>query len=212
MRRQFLAVAAAISALVVGAGCRSVGNYMGNRAADLADVFTAELTFGPGVEAHAQVTGFLGTSLGYSDQKGLMLHGRHRGTGRRWSGGLLVLGGTETTAPQMRSLWGEQVHQERRGLWAMFLPLAYSPGEGISVAYLPGWPRTADVEFGASAGVGFHVGLSPGELLDFLLGFSTLDVAGDDVTLHPPASPPTEGNPPIILWPHESSGPSWVPR
>ena len=125
---------------------------------------------------------------------------------------LLILGGTETTAPEMHSLWGEQAHQERRGLWAMFLPLTYSPWGGIGVAYLPGWPRAADVEFGASAGVGFHVGLSPGELLDFLLGLSTLDVAGDDVPLHPPTPQPAEGNPPVILWPRESSGPSWAPR
>ena len=39
-----------------------------------------------------------------------------------------------------------------------------------------------DVEVGAVvAWIGFRVGVSPGELIDFLAGIVTLDPAGDDI-------------------------------
>ena len=41
--------------------------------------------------------------------------------------------------------------------------------------------RTFDVYAEASVGIGVHVGVSPGEFLDFLLGWFGVDLAGDEI-------------------------------
>jgi hypothetical protein len=46
-------------------------------------------------------------------------------------------------------------------------------------------PYWTNIEVSAGVLVGVRVGFNPGELLDFLLGFTTLDIYGDDV--HPDA-------------------------
>ncbi|MEW6743584.1 MAG: hypothetical protein AB1486_12580 [Planctomycetota bacterium] len=43
------------------------------------------------------------------------------------------------------------------------------------------WHVLLQVEVAASAGVGGRAGVNLGELLDFLLGWTTLDICGDDV-------------------------------
>jgi hypothetical protein len=42
------------------------------------------------------------------------------------------------------------------------------------------WLHVFDVEFGLSLFFGFDVGFSPGEFLDFLLGWFGIDIANDD--------------------------------
>jgi hypothetical protein len=70
----------------------------------------------------------------------------------------------------------------------------------------------ADVEIGASFGLGFHAGLSPGEFLDFLLGFLTLDPAGDDLPGEQPGTPERTDTPPIVVWPGLGWRPMWIPH
>ena len=193
--------------LVLGSGCRSTGEYFRCRGRDLADVVTLELTAGPGVDVHGQATTFVGAAAGWSVQKGLFWHGRHVGGGRRETAGFVLLGATEARpltppgpepAPRM---------PVRRAAWAMFLPLLVSPADGVHLGYVADWPHTADVTMGASAGIGFHLGVSPGEALDFLAGLTTLDPAGDDSPPPPPKEP--EEIPPPTL-PPPQRGP-WRP-
>jgi len=168
-------------------GCGAQGcSYVQARVADFADVFTFEATYGPGVDVHAQATGFFGTAVGYSQQTGVLVHGRACGIGERATVGMLLLAGTAAGGEDLACLGEGEAPGDRFGFWAMLLPLAFSPAEGVYVGYVPTWPRTFDVEAGFSAGVGVHVGVSPGELLDFVLGFTTLDIARDDEGPPPP--------------------------
>jgi len=201
MRRVWLAGIAAM--LLFGAwGCGYVARYVRSRAADLADVVTVELTAGPGADVHAQLTGFFGTALGYSTQRGLVIRGRFYGVATRRTAGVLFLGGTATDAVRLASLAASGQYVPERAFWALMLPLTFGSAEGLRFGFLPRWLHAADVAFGASLGVGFHVGLSPGEMLDFLLGFATLDIAGDDAPgPHSSGSAPVRDMPPLTIWP-----------
>ena len=161
------------------AGCRAVGNYFGNRANDLADIVMLELTAGPGIDVHAQVTALLGGVLGWSQQDGLMWDSRYFGRARRVSGGLLIEGETHierTVYASMEPLYGEQPWVPRGSYWVMFLPVGQRP----DTEYKFRWYRALDVEVGASAILGLHIGVSPGEVLDFVTSIFFLDIAGDD--------------------------------
>jgi len=172
-------------------GCTSPGNYLGNRAADLADVFTAELTIGPGLDVHAQVTGLLGSAFGYSPQWGLMMHGRFVGTGERNTGGIVITGGTRVSGDLLDPVYGDAVYVPRDRAWFPFIRYP---------ALVPAFRRSElarllDVEAGGAAIVGVHFGVSPIELVDFLLGFAFLDMVGDDYRPTPPAVPVTPATP-----------------
>jgi len=196
-----LLIAVGAAWMLAAVGCAPVGNYFGNRAADLADMFTLEMTAGPGADVHGQFTGFLGTAAGWSGQQGLLLHGRYYGIGERETAGFILLGATAAASRNMSSLYGDGPAPERYGLWGLFLPVFISPNPALHVGYLPPWPRAADVELGASLGVGLHAGFSPGELLDFLVGFTTLDIAGDDKPLTPPRRGEEATFPPMLILP-----------
>ena len=43
------------------------------------------------------------------------------------------------------------------------------------------WHKYSDIEVTAALGVGFSIGINPGELLDFLVGFAGLDLYRDDI-------------------------------
>jgi len=186
-RHTNLALALAALALSL-TGCVSPGNYLGNRAADLADVFTAELTIGPGFDVHAQATALVGTALGYSPQRGLMMHGRFVGTGERHTGGIVLSAATSISGEFLDPLYGDAVYRPRDRSW--FLLIRYPP---FVPAFRKGeLMRLLDVEAGASAIVGVHLGVSPLELVDFLLGLATVDLAGDDYRprhVQPPGTP-----------------------
>jgi len=210
MLRWLLSVAAA-TWLVAAVGCGSAGIYVRNRAGDLLDVVTLELTAGPGVDVHFQATGFFGTAVGYSTQKGPMLHGRFYGIGARETAGVLVFGSTAVPAGGLTSLVGPGVFQGRQRAWVLLLPMTLGVAEGLHVGFLPAWPHVADVEFGGSLGAGFHVGVSPGELLDFVVGFTTLDIAGDDAGGEGTPARAERDVPPITLWPGLGRRSLWMP-
>ena len=181
---------AAVLLLALAAGCSSPGGYVGNRAADLADILTAELTIGPGFDVHTQATGLLGTALGYSPQWGLMMHGRFVGRGERQSAGILISASTRIADEVMSPLYGNQVYAPRNREWFPFLryPVFVPAFKENELA------RVLDIEAGASVIVGTHLGVSPIELVDFVLGLFLLDPVGDDyrpgaAPVAPPAQP-----------------------
>lgn len=172
-------------------GCSTVGDYLTNRGADLADILTAELNVGPGLDAHAQVTGYLGCVVGWSRQRGLMLHGRCVGVAKRNSLGYLIVGSSGASLRDTKPMCGDPEYcsdywgQDRGRYWGFFLPYKDSVLD---------WPRNFDIEIGGSAIlVGAHVGLSPGEFLDFLTGLLFIDIAGDDY--HPSREEPEQPQP-----------------
>jgi hypothetical protein len=158
-------------------GCAAGGcSYVPNRLADMADVFTVELTAGPGVGAQAQVTGLVGTAVGSSKQSGIMLHGRYAGIATRDTGGAVVTGSTSISGDALTCPWGGKPYTPRSRSWLGFMRWPpFAPAlKGTE------WPRLLDVEMGASAGVGCHLGFSGVELLDFVVGLTSLDICEDD--------------------------------
>ena len=184
----------AILVVVIAAvlcGCTTVKRYALNRAEDLMDIFTVELTAGPGVDAHVQVTNIFGTAAGCSHQYGLMMHGRYVGAGKRITGGTLITAATSAKGDRMISLRGPEGYQPRGGVWFLGVPAGYwRAGEGGEFhAYSIEGMGALDLAVGASVGFGVHVGVSLLEIVDFLGGFTTMDLAGDDVL------PPETGKP-----------------
>jgi len=171
-----LAVAAFLS------GCASVQRYARHRAEDLMDICTVELTAGPGADVHAQATNIFGTAVGWSRQYGLMMHGRYVGMGRRTTRGTLLTAATAARGVRMTSLHGPEGYLPRGGVWIGFVPAGYWHGDedGAFRAYSIEGMGALDLAVGASLGVGVHVGFSPLELLDFIAGWTTLDLGGDD--------------------------------
>ena len=177
-----------------------MGVYCSDRAADLADVLTVELTTGSGGDIHVQCTGYLGAVAGWSSQKGIVMRGRYLGVGARESSGILLLGATATANG---SDVGEPGPSGTYRIWGLLLPVSYQVVPALHVGYAPSWPHMADVELGASALVGFHLGLSPGEGLDFMFGLVGLDPAGDDEPVEGRPGRSEEDLPPLMILPPE---------
>ncbi len=176
--RPFLGGLAWIACLLV-VGCSSVG--LSNRMRDLADVAT--LSCGYGLGARARV-GPLGTGLFANRDLG----GLRGGDARLWGGNpngsfltdvdLLLYRMEVFPAP------GDAV--ERRGKDFMAIGL----GPWTRTFVLPfGRDRPpptlyTQIEVAVGCGPSVRLGLNPGEMVDFLLGFLGLDLVGDD--LQPP--------------------------
>lgn len=179
----------------------SSNRYLKNRVLDLADVFNIELTYGPGALIAGNVTRLVGTGIGTSDQEGWMMEGRYLGHGRRESGGILLCYGSNCDFPypsdqNVSKILGSVVDKHDRSdslsittdpefyLLGINPPLP-GPCEIPYIVNLIIEPSkyglyALDSSIGVSALCGVHIGLSPGELLDFILGWTTLDLAGDD--------------------------------
>lgn len=150
--------------LVSSTGCTRA--YWGNRANDLADICT--VTSGAGIGAMAHV-GPINAGLGaYGDVIGI----RRGEVGTTLGGsGQLIIGGFDAnksseSAPNQRS----NLRGKGYSTTNVIVPL-----DGSVPA-----PYWTNIEVSGGALIGMRVGFNPGELLDFLLGFTTLDVYGDD--------------------------------
>lgn len=86
-------------------------------------------------------------------------------------------------------MFGQEIFQ-RRDLVAVARDKgtrAYSPFPLLAIADRP--PYYSQVEAVAGLGLSLRLGLNPGELLDFLLGWGGLDLYGDDARRLPPPPP-----------------------
>lgn len=151
--------------------------WLSDRAGDLADVVVVEASAGLGLAADVKLTDLLHVGAGYAHARKVGLRGR-----------------------EAELLWDREV-----GLPLSLVPWlgAARDGEWWRVGHLHAnaaelwhgsspW-RLFDLEVGLFAGVlGLRLGLSPGELVDFLAGLIGFDPAGDDAG--PPAAPaPRDG-------------------
>ena len=183
--RRLLLVAFILSALAAS-GCSSAGPYFRNRAADFADIFIAELTMGPYADVHANVTEYLGSALGFSVQRGGMLYRGEARRGMRVTIGVVAFAVTDVQLRDPGDDKGAPFETDRA--WLAFLPMSWPISDAPSGVRK--WPDNLNVELGGSfIYVGAHAGISGGQLLDFLLGWTTLDVACDDRCGEPPPEP-----------------------
>ena len=182
-------------------GCACTGGYLPNRGHDAADVFTATLGYGVGVKARVgplqaglmtEVTGFglrAGDLLGISDF---------------WPTGYDTPASWEATATicNLEVCRGGKTAKQRGKAFSYSTdaPIVYpqSPYEARphetddavvrrvkrleeeEYVHAPA-PFFTEIEVVAALGPSIRLGFNPGELLDFILGWTTLDIYNDDL-------------------------------
>lgn len=165
-----IAVLAAITS-----GCASP--YMANRGRDSADIFTA--TVGVGGGAKARIGPFQAGLIANLDKAGLrngefFIHER-KPYSRRGNPGeinLLVVGGdTSNTSETIRR------RNKEFNTLNLIIPVAIVEPETSQLT--PHYFTQLEVVCGL--GPSIRLGFNPGELLDFLLGWFTIDIYNDDI-------------------------------
>jgi len=160
-------------------GCAGPG-YWTDRGNDALDIFT--LTVGMGGGAGARVGPLHAGLYGYSDFYGLR-GGRLEGSGFMHSGSYDV-----TVCSEEYFLYHEDPDSDRLKSYeaegypfASFAKLGKAFHEGER-RQPPGMlPYYTQIEVVAGALGGLRVGFNPGELVDLLLGWTTLDIYNDDL-------------------------------
>jgi len=194
-------------AALFGGGCKTaVGNYFANRSRDLGECFSVELGvgFGAGAGASAAGIGHLGLGYGRSPDWGVLsweyghgtAFGYHTGpVAERTEGSrtdawtpipLFALGTAVGHAGNFRG-----AHAGSNGVHVClgYLPVLFDENDGRTADALRRWRaiHAWDIDAAAYAGViTARAGFSPGEFLDFLLGWFGVDIAEDDHGLPKP--------------------------
>jgi hypothetical protein len=173
---------------VLASGCASTGAYFSDRGRDAADILTLTIEQGVGVTAHA---GPISTGLGMI------------GGGRGLDGGtianfdegdielqLLILGGNGFCTPSTER------PKKRGGTQVLFVQHPsvgfmewgshqMNPFKALLVdLYPPTWveyPGVTQFDASVALGIGPRIGFNLMELIDFVCGWTTLDILGDDI-------------------------------
>lgn len=193
--------------VLLGSGCAAFNTYFFDRMNDLADVVKFDVGFGIGLDAHVSVTDLISTGVGYSDTYRFGLRGGRFGSWRDIHAGIpvataLVLFSSPSPGIFSRFSWdpfvtefisiGDMSHSTA----SRFEPVVSESLLLFNTRLTRGSHRSGlfqetewledpicmfDIEVSATVAiVGVRFGFSPGHLLDFLLGFLTIDIAGDD--------------------------------
>ena len=180
--KRLIRVAALLPIVAMLTGCATP--YLIDRGRDAADIFTATVEKGIGVKARVGplAAGLSGT-FGSTGLRG--------GCFIRETDGFPFLG---TDVPIMAgscdtSLLGlynfETLHAEELRRRNKTFHAGEEPDQGIGIPFLqlgtdnPAYYTQVEVSVGLLAGI--RLGLNPGELLDFILGWTTIDIYGDDL-------------------------------
>ncbi len=154
-------------------GCAGSGDYWNDRANDLPDIFDFKCGSGVGlVGAKVEITDYIGTGLGLFVGSAREKYGREIVTTDGIAIWLGIFGG-EGISPACQSHEGYKPE--------CFCLLYHFHGDQIYGDNSP--PLTSRFRFGGEVflffpWLGFYINL--GELVDFVVGFTTLDIAGDD--------------------------------
>jgi hypothetical protein len=209
-------------------GCAGFGQYMKDRGNDLADCFTVRGGIEYGIGARAQVTNYLGASIGGASEKVEAGYFGRTPVRAEWGGWLgfpfVQLAGLQFGIALAIDGWVDVPRNTAGGLLLAFSSLFCTDARGYHDRSLPqglcalgvniaefcptGWlgfgnmdermePHTPFlrekffIEIGACLGVvGFDIGFNPVEFVDFLLGWTTLDITGDDGAAEPAPEQP----------------------
>jgi len=165
--------------LLLSLGSCSSGAYLPDRGRDLLDIFTLTVSAGPEISLDAQATDLLHLSVGGG------VHGEAGMIGRRFgSAGVMTLGLPVAPFLEDGVLHGRYLFTEASGAWR-----EADVQDECYLIHLGGWAPTNpqsdwvhgfDLELSAHVLIGARVGLSPGELVDFLAGLIGFDPAADD--------------------------------
>lgn len=205
-------LAALMLAAAGSAGCQTaVGHYFAERARDLGDCFEARASLGLGIGVSARAFGVAEAGLLWSrsavdcgwDFGRPVAHRSEIDEGNAFRVALPI-GAMEfrysDALSRGRPIWqlrplllpalttiepfASLQRDESEWLWG-------PPGENQSASSRQArrWSRVHAFDVGVEAWVGFgglRLGFSPGEFLDFVLGWFGLDIAGDDRAFEPP--------------------------
>ncbi len=186
MKRLSRALSAALLLATATSGC--VGHYFKHRVRDFFDPVTLDLAGGAGLGVQARAS-VIHTGFGYAQMYhwGLLdgVPGKHNPFGLRpeFHADFLVYSseGTMTGWPNaladqpLKATWTRREHVDPHLCWFVHAP--HHPTAEPAMR----WHEILDVKAGVNAGlVGARAGVSPGELLDFVLGWFGIDIAGDD--------------------------------
>lgn len=188
------AQAAGVLFSVACAGCASPG-YFGHRARDAADIFTATVGLGAGIKGRV---GPLQVGALYN----IDMHGLRGG---QWGETIWYETHTRDMAvpfpvrtahfePKLypwdypgwcfgHERWQAVAASPKHTFARRKAYEAVSPVPFVSLANSPAYYTQLEVVL--AAGGSLRLGFNPGELLDFLLGWTTLDIFGDDVAAPP---------------------------
>lgn len=185
--------------------CASVGNYAKNRGNDFLDVFKVKGGVGIGIEADVKMTDLLHVGLGGSLLANAGIYGRKVVSGFESNSNPpmpqlfpgfsanMIFSETKEITPffitrahleinddifsDKRREFGDCTERE----YCYLSPLISGDKLNYDTKDTPSLLRRFDIEAGATLGiVGGRVGFSPGELVDFILGIFTIDIAKDD--------------------------------
>lgn len=170
---------AVLSLMLPALGSCAAGGYLDDRASDLADAFTLTVSAGPEISADVQATDLVHLAIGGGVHGEAGLAGGQLGTA-----GVMTLGLPVAPFLEDGVLYGRYVFSEVGGGWEADdiedeCYLVHLVDAAPTHPEVDAW-HALDLEIGAVVGVGGRVGLSPGELLDFLGGWFGWDPLGDD--------------------------------
>jgi hypothetical protein len=173
-------LAVACVAMLLSSGCA----YMGKRGRDLADIIDIGVTTSSEPQ-FALYAGFLDLiTVGYADVEGTLWGLGSRNVGAVQAvhkGGGLVLWGYEQIGHAPSDATATEFPKPYRvGVAALGDGIALACADGKDVS-LPKPPQVMNCpKFLHLGWFGIAIDCKPGELVDFLLGWTTLDLSGDD--------------------------------
>jgi hypothetical protein len=163
----------------------SAANYLANRGLDFADIFKINVGIGPGLSANVRATQIIQVGAGYTGATKVGLSGRHAGF---WNENsleagipLIVYGRDVEIIPGGGGIAPINSYRQQF-LWKFEFrdPEAKEKKEGET--YDTDYDRQF-FEVGASVHAlfpAFEFSINLKELIDFLVGFTTIDLCGDD--------------------------------
>ncbi len=177
---------------VFGAGCADFKTYMRDRGNDLADCFTARVGLSYGLGVRVQATSLISVTIGGAyDEKKVGYIGRTaiEGTGS-WVGipltqfgaflPILYLGPALFVVTDLRQ-YEDKALPETMSIFGFNTAGMEGLEKFCMEPHLPALREKGFMEVSATVGaVGFDLGVNPFEILDFLLGWFTFDITGDD--------------------------------
>jgi len=209
MTSRALLLALALAGPLAGGCHTAVGNYFGNRARDLGECVCVDVAAGLGLSVGVKAAGLLHYGLGGGVTPNRLAlaweyghgcaFGVHTGPALGADRGEMWLpiplpgvagGGHGPAFSHLETMRGRHVTSHRGpgcgcvavlpavvDPWATYLPPTYARSRWH-------WVHAFDVEGSVFAGVVCaRVGFSPGEFVDFVLGWFGVDIAGDDRVL-----------------------------
>ncbi|MCI0341317.1 MAG: hypothetical protein L0216_09240 [Planctomycetales bacterium] len=216
MHRRVLS-AALLAVAGSGSGCGAFGNYLANRSRDFGECFRVQAGLGFGLGAGVRVGGVVEAGLGLGAMPYPLGLGWNYGYGYALGAATHEIEGKSDSALPVDAefLFPVPLLMPGEGPNAVYAEIGIrGPGRLVgrySYGALPAlisygrkktwiwsdddtgtnrWLRVHAFDVEASAYAGFvcaRVGFSPGEFLDFVLGWFGIDIAGDDRAYEPPA-------------------------